>query len=40
MSELITKGQNAKEVSYELGVTSTKEKDDALLAMAEELLNN
>lgn len=40
MSELLIKGQNAKEVSYELGVTSTKKKDDALLAMAEQLLNN
>ncbi len=40
MSELIIKGQNAKEISYDLGVMSTKQKDDALLAMAEELLNN
>lgn len=40
MNELIIKGQNAKEVSYDLGVASTKQKDDALLAMAEELINN
>lgn len=40
MSELITKGQKAKEISYELGIVSAKQKDDALLAMAEELLNN
>ncbi len=40
MSELIIKGQRAKEVAYEIGIASTEEKDKALLAMAEELLNN
>lgn len=39
MSELISKGQNAKSASYELGIASTKEKDDALIFMAEELIN-
>ncbi|BCZ43957.1 gamma-glutamyl phosphate reductase [Clostridium gelidum] len=45
MSELLRKdylvdmGQKAKEASYELGVASTKEKDDALVFMAEELIN-
>ena len=45
MSELLAKnylvdmGQKAKEASYELGVASTKEKDDALIFMAEELIN-
>jgi len=39
MSELIIMGQSAKEASYELGVASTKEKDNALLFMAEELIN-
>ena len=45
MSELLGKnylidmGQKAKEASYELGVASTKEKDDALNFMAEELIN-
>lgn len=45
MSELLGKnylidmGQKAKEASYELGVASTKEKDDALIFMAEELIN-
>ena len=39
MSELIIMGQSAKEASYELGVISTKEKDDALLFMAEEMIN-
>lgn len=32
-------GQGAKAASYELGVASTKEKDEALLAMAQELIN-
>ena len=39
MNELIIKGQNAKNVSYELGIASTKEKDNALAFMAEELIN-
>jgi len=39
MNELIIIGQKAKEASYELGVASTKEKDNALLFMAEELIN-
>ena len=45
MSELLGKnylvdmGQKAKEASYELGIISTKEKDDALIFMAEELIN-
>ncbi|MDR3594878.1 glutamate-5-semialdehyde dehydrogenase [Clostridium sp.] len=38
MNELISKGQNAKNASYELGIASTKEKDDALSFMAEELI--
>lgn len=38
MSELVMMGQKAKNASYELGVASTKEKDDALIFMAEELL--
>lgn len=37
MSELVMMGQKAKNASYELGVASTKEKDDALIFMAEEL---
>lgn len=46
MSELLVKnylvdmGRNAKEASYELGAASTKEKDDALILMAEELINS
>src|SRR5471030_2711718 len=40
MSELLIIGQNAKESSYELGIASTKEKDDALIFMAEELINS
>jgi glutamate-5-semialdehyde dehydrogenase len=32
-------GKSAKEASYELGIASTKEKDDALIFMAEELVN-
>ena len=39
MSELLIKGQKAKEASYDLGVASTKEKDNALILMAEELMN-
>jgi glutamate-5-semialdehyde dehydrogenase len=39
MSKLIIMGKSAKEASYELGVASTKEKDSALLFMAEELIN-
>ena len=39
MNELIIIGQRAKEASYELGAASTKEKDNALLFMAEELIN-
>ena len=45
MSELLGKnylvdmGQNSKEASYELGIASTKEKDDALIFMAEELID-
>ena len=38
-SYLVDMGQNAKEASYELGVAATKEKDDALIFMAEELIN-
>ena len=38
MSELIIMGQKAKEASYELGISSTKEKDNALIFMAEELI--
>lgn len=38
MSELLIKGQNSKEASYDLGVASTKEKDYALTLMAEELI--
>lgn len=38
MSELIIKGQNAKNSSYDLGIASTKQKDDALMIMAEELI--
>lgn len=39
MSELLIKGRNAKEASYDLGVASTEEKDNALILMAEELMN-
>lgn len=39
MSELIIMGQSAKEASYELSIASTKEKDNALVYMAEELIN-
>ncbi|WP_271814387.1 glutamate-5-semialdehyde dehydrogenase [Clostridium beijerinckii] len=38
MNELIIKGQNAKNASYDLGIASTKQKDDALMIMAEELI--
>ncbi|WP_026889719.1 glutamate-5-semialdehyde dehydrogenase [Clostridium beijerinckii] len=38
MSKLIVMGQKAKEASYELGISSTKEKDNALIFMAEELI--
>ncbi|NRY60992.1 glutamate-5-semialdehyde dehydrogenase [Clostridium beijerinckii] len=38
MSELIIKGQNAKNASYDLGIASTKQKDDALMIMAKELI--
>lgn len=40
MSELILKGQNAKEASYELGNLTTTVKDNALLAMADALVKN
>ena len=45
MSELLKKyylidmGHKAKEACYELGVASTKEKDDALNLMADELVD-
>jgi len=39
VSELIIKGQKAKEASYELSNASTNAKNDALLFMAEELIN-
>ena len=39
MTKLVDMGQNAKEASYELGISSTKEKDTALIFMAEELIN-
>lgn len=38
MSELILKGQKAKEVSYELGNLSTEEKNKGLTAMADHLI--
>lgn len=38
MSELILKGQKAKEVSYELGNLSTEEKNKGLFAMADYLV--
>ncbi|MGO5136563.1 glutamate-5-semialdehyde dehydrogenase [Clostridium butyricum] len=40
MSILEKMGKKAKEASYELGAASTKEKDKALLAMAQELIEN
>lgn len=39
MSKLISMGQKAKEASYELGAASINEKNNALLFMAEELIN-
>ncbi len=39
MSKLIIMGQNAKDASYELGISSTEEKNNALFFMAEELIN-
>ena len=39
MSKLISMGQKAKEASYELGSASINEKNNALLFMAEELIN-
>lgn len=39
MSQLVIMGQSAKEASYELSIASTKEKDNALIYMAEELIN-
>ena len=39
MSDLLFIGKNAKEASYDLGILSTKDKDNALLLMAEELIN-
>ncbi|EKQ52439.1 MULTISPECIES: glutamate-5-semialdehyde dehydrogenase [unclassified Clostridium] len=39
MSLLTIMGQGAKEASYELSIASTKEKDNALMLMAEELIN-
>ena len=39
MSELILKGQKAKEASYVLMNTSTTDKNNALLKMAEKLLD-
>ena len=40
MSRLISMGQKAKEASYELGAASINQKNNALLFMAEELINN
>ena len=40
MSELILKGQKAKEVSYELGNLSAEEKNKGLLAMADYLIKD
>lgn len=39
-SYLVDMGQKAKEASYELGVASTTQKDDALIFMAEELIDS
>ncbi|WP_297420402.1 glutamate-5-semialdehyde dehydrogenase [Clostridium sp.] len=39
MGLLTIMGQSAKEASYELSIASTKEKDNALMLMAEELIN-
>ncbi|MGL4741085.1 MAG: glutamate-5-semialdehyde dehydrogenase [Sarcina sp.] len=38
MSELITKGKLAKKAAYELGITSTAKKNEALAAIAENLV--
>ena len=38
MSSLISMGQKAKEASYELGVASPGQKNEALTFMAEELI--
>ena len=38
MNELIIKEKKKKNVSYELGIASTREKNDALVFMAEELI--
>lgn len=40
MSELILKGQRAKEASFELGIAGTNEKNKALEFMADALINN
>ena len=40
MSELIIKGKNAKEASYELSNAGEKQKNEALIYMAEELIKN
>ena len=40
MSKLILKGQRAKEASYELMNATTTQKNEALLKMAEKLLEN
>lgn len=40
MSNLLVIGKNAKDASYELGILSTKEKDNALILMSEELINS
>ncbi|SCH40701.1 MULTISPECIES: glutamate-5-semialdehyde dehydrogenase [unclassified Romboutsia] len=40
MSNLLVIGKSAKDASYELGVLSTKEKDNALTLMSEELINS
>lgn len=40
MSELILKGKNAKEASYDLGNASTTEKNNALEMMAKALIDN
>ena len=40
MSKLILKGQRAKEASYELMNVTTTQKNEALLKMAEKLLEN
>jgi len=37
---LVDMGQKAKEASYELGIASAMEKDNALIFMAEELINS